>query len=132
MQDLHSNINAVRALSPAAITTNTTTVGETIDKKDYDSIEFVFASGTRTDGSYACKIFAGDASNMSDEAEVTAAAELLGTAPTIAASNAVQRMGYRGAKRYVRCKVVSSSVTTGVAGFSAVAVQGHPRVAPVA
>lgn len=132
MQDLHNNIKPSVALDVAAISSDTTTVGNTIDTADYGSLEFVFVAGTLTDGAYAIALFEGDASDMSDETEV-AAADLLGDAPSIAATDddTVARVGYRGNKRYVRPKVTSTGTTSG-GTLGAVAIQGHPRTAPVA
>jgi hypothetical protein len=133
MKDMHSSIKVSPCINPAAaLTGNATTTGATIDKADYDAIEFVVQSGAVTDGQWAIQVFAGDASNMSDEAQVTAASELLGSALTILATEdgVTERIGYRGPKRYVRIKAVQTGATTG--GFlSALAIQGEPRVAPV-
>lgn len=133
MQDLHNNIKPSVALDVAAISSDTTTVGNTIDTADYGSLEFVVVAGTLTDGSYAVQLFEGDESDMSDESQVTDTDDLLGSAITIALTedDTVERIGYRGNKRYVRLKVVSTSTTSG-GTLGAVAIQGHPRTAPVA
>lgn len=134
MRDLHSHIKPMVSTAPAAaITGNGTTTGATIDKKDYDSVEFVLMSGTITDGTFTLTIYEGDASNMSDEAAV-ADADLIGTeaAASFAATDdsVVKRIGYKGAKRYVRAKLVQAGATSG--GFiSVVALLGHPKVMPV-
>lgn len=132
-RDTHSNIKTVPVINPAAaITGNGVTTGATIDTADFDSLEFAFQSGVLTDGAFAIALWAGDASNMSDEVLVTAA-ELIGSAPAFAATddNVCKRVGYRGPKRYVRPKATQSGATSG--GFLACqAIQGHPRVAPVA
>ena len=133
MRDLHNNINAARGISPAAIlSSNGTTTGQTIDTVEYGSLEFLFAAGAITDGTFTVTVYEGDASNMSDEAAV-ADADLLGTEPTFtsADANAVKRVGYKGGKRYVRAKVVQTGATTG--GYlCCIAAQGHPHTAPVA
>lgn len=133
MPDLHNNINAARGISPAAIiSANGTTTSQTIDVVEYGSVEFLFLSGTITDGTFTVTLYEGDASDMSDEAAV-ADADLLGTEPVFAATddNTVKRVGYKGNKRYVRAKVVQAGATTG--GFLAcIVAQGHPKLAPVA
>lgn len=133
MRDLHNNINGARGISPAAILSgNGTTTGQTIDVTDYGSVEFLFAAGAITDGTFTVTLYEGDASNMSDEATV-ADADLLGSEPTFtsADANAVKRVGYKGSRRYVRAKVVQTGATTG--GFLAcIVAQGHPKTAPVA
>lgn len=138
MQDINSNIKASRAVSPAAaITGNGTTTSQTIDRVDFDSLDFLFAAGAVTDGTWTVTIYEGDASNMSDEAAV-AAANLIGLTAgantfTIGTgdANTVKKVGYKGTKRYVRAKAVQAGATSG--GFlAAVALQGHAKVKPVA
>lgn len=132
-KDLHNNITAERSISPAAApTANGTTTGQIIDGDGYDSVEHIAMTGVVTDGTFTGHLYAGDASNMSDEVEVTDAAELIGTVPVFAAAddNVVKRVGYRGNKRYTRLKFVQAGATSG--GFIAsVAVKGHPKIAPV-
>ena len=130
-KDLHNNIENRSALNNSNITSNTTTNGNTIDTLGYESIEFLIQSGTITDGSYAFQVFEGDASNMSDEVQV-AAGNILGTIPTLTGSddNVVKRFGVKmGSKRYMRLKVVSTSVTTG-GNMEAQALLGTPLQAP--
>jgi hypothetical protein len=133
MRDLHNNLLPSRGISPAAIiSANGTTTGQTLDVAEYGSLEFIFLSGVITDGTFTVTLYEGDASDMSDEAAV-ADVDLLGTEPVFAATddNTVKRVGYIGNKRYVRAKVVQTGATTG--GFiTCIAVQGHPKTAPVA
>lgn len=130
-KDLHNNIENRSALNNSNITSNTTTVGNTIDTLGYEAIEFLIQSGTITDGSYAFQVFEGDASNMSDEAQV-AAGNILGTIPTLISTddNVVKRFGVKmGSKRYMRLKVVSTGVTTG-GNMEAQALLGNALQAP--
>lgn len=136
MQDLHSSIKVSPAIVPTAILTDGTSTGSTIDTKDYGSLEFVVCAGTLTDGTFTFSLWESDDSGMSGETEVTSAASLLGSAivlagATAAHDNSAHRIGYRGNKRYVRMKCVRASTSTG--GYlAAIAIQSHPRVAPVA
>jgi hypothetical protein len=91
------------------------------------------AAVTTADGSnyFTLTIQAGDASDLSDGATVTAATGLLGSNIVIDATgdaNKVGLMGYAGGKRYAR--LVATETGTAVAAFSAVAVQQLPHVAP--
>lgn len=130
-KDLHNNLQGAIALATQAITTDTTTVGATIDTQGFEGVEFTATVGTVTDGDYEFQLFEGDESNMSDEAEVTAAGSLLGAAPnwTDSANDELQSFGYRNDKRYLRLKVVSTNTTTG--GTMGATVQlGDPLHAP--
>jgi hypothetical protein len=134
MQDLHSNMKVVPALTPrAAIATDTTTVGSEVDLQGYEACEFIIASGVLTDGSYTLLIKESDTSGSGYTA--VADADLLSTeaAESFAATDdgEVHKIGYVGHKRYVRLSVVSASTSSG--GFlAAVAVLGHARHNPPA
>ncbi|URN85866.1 hypothetical protein [Acetobacterium wieringae] len=135
MKDLYNNIKVMNALDTKAIASNTTTAGEIIDLKGFDSLAFIFQTGTITDGDYTLLIQEGDESDLSDAGAV-ADDDLLGTeaAASFTADtddNAVSKIGYRGNKRYVRISVISTNVTTG-GTVGAIAVLGHPSIAPVA
>lgn len=132
-RDLHNNVKCSRALSPAAaITGNGTTNGEIIDTVGFGSLEFAFASGTLTDGTFTIKLQEGDDVNLSDAADV-AAADLIGTAPTFLATedDVVKKLGYRGSKRYVRPVLTQSGATSGGL-ICSVAIQGHAQTKPAA
>lgn len=128
-RDLHHSIKASNALDTAAITSDTTTVGEIIDTQGFESTEFLIQSGVITDGSYAVLVEEGDDSGLSDAAAV-ADDDLLGTellAAFVAADdNKVAKIGYLGSKRFVRVSLVSTGTTTG-GTFGAIAVQSHAR-----
>lgn len=135
MRDIHNNIKTSQALAAQSITTNTTTVGSTIDRAGYAALEFSIQSATITDGTYTPALYEGDASNMSDETVVTDTDDLLGTVANATFistdDNVCKRIGYRGGKRYVRIKIVSTGTTTGGA-LAATAIQAFPTNAPTA
>ena len=132
-RDLHSNVQAAVALDAAAISTDTTTVGNIIDTAGFESIEFIGLSKTITDGTYTLKIEDGDDSGLSDAADVDSTL-ILGSLFAFAAADddAVLRTGCISKKRYIRASIVSASTTTGVDIMSVIAIQGHPKTGPVA
>ena len=132
-RDLHNNIDDRVALDPQAITSDTTTAGNIIDTVGYESLEYLIASKTITDGTYALKLEQGDDAALADAADVPAD-EVLGalTGFVAADDNAVKRVGSIGKKRYQRLSIVSAGTTSGVDIMSAVAVLGHPKHAAVA
>lgn len=135
MFDNISDIDPKVALDTQAITTNTTTVGNTIDRQGFGSVTFLPLQGTVTDGDYEYELYHGDAANMSDEAEVTTgSASVLGTIPNYTADsddNKTTKFGYRGVKRYLRLKVKSTNVSSG-GTMGALAILGHPHFGPIA
>ncbi len=133
-KDLHNNVKVVRAIDYTAVTNgNTTTNGEIIDTKGFDSVEFVFEMHSQTDGDYTVLIQDGDDSGLSDAAAV-ADAYLLGTESGASftadtSDNDVSKIGYIGGKRYVRANIVQSGGTSG-GNFSAVCILGDATDAP--
>ena len=132
-KDLHNNVDDRMALDLAAITTDTTTVGNIIDTVGFESIEFVALLGVITDGAYAFKIEDGDDSGLSDAADVDSSL-LLGALTGFIATDdqSTKRVGCIAKKRYVRLSIVSTGTTAGVAMAGATAVLGHAQHAPVA
>ncbi len=118
MRDLHNNVDVKVALNTAAITSNTTTNGAIIDMRGYSAVEFVIQSGALTDGTYTVLLESGNASDLSDKANVVDSA-MLGTealASFIATEdNTVKKVGMvaHGSYRYVRLSLVSASTTAG-------------------
>ena len=133
-KDLHNNTFPSLGLDFGSITTNTTTVGNIIDTRGYEALEYYIISGSISDGAYAILIEEGNESDLSD-ATTVADNELLGTLANAGFTDAddatVKRIGYIGAKRYVRISIVSTGVTSG-GTFSALAVQGTASDNPTA
>ena len=132
--DGHNNIDDRVALDPAAITTDTTTVGNIIDTAGYGSLEYLIYTKTLTDGDYAFLLEEGDDSGLSDAAAVPSA-EVLGALTGFVVDtddDAVLRVGSIGKKRYQRLSIVSTSTTTGVDILGAIVILGVPKHAPVA
>ncbi len=132
MRDNLHNLKVVPAVYPAAIVTgNGVTTSQIIDTAGYESVTFAIQIGA-TDGTLTPALYAGDASDMSDEGTANTT-ELIGTvaAATFAATddNKVKTLGYRGNKRYVRVKLTQASATSGTF-IACTALLGHPHEGP--
>jgi hypothetical protein len=137
MRDLHNNIHAVRAISPAAaVTDNTAIVSQIADRKGFDSLELVLITGndTDTDATFTVLIEESDASDMTGAVAVDDI-DLLGTEAlasyTFADDNEPRKIGYVGNKRYVRATITPAN-NTGNAFLAGLWLQGHPAVRPTA
>lgn len=135
LRDDLSIIHPLRAISPAAATTdNTAWVSEIIDTRGYGSLTFLLLTGSLADAdaTFAVTMDHGDASNLSDAASVPAA-QLVGTLAlagfTVADDNETRKIGYVGSKRYVRLTVTPSG-NSGNAFLAAIALLGRPDLAP--
>ncbi len=124
MQDLKNNVDAVKSIDPATYNSNQTGTG--IDLQGYESSMTVVHSGAVTDGTHTPKMQESD-----DDSAYTdvAAADMEGTFADIS-TNAVQRVGYKGGKRYLRVFVTSSGGTGAI--YNAMILRGHPHHAPAA
>jgi hypothetical protein len=128
--------NRVRAIQSLLIATRTngTVNGTTVDTAQFKnyarSASVLVFTGTITDGSHAVVLQESD--DNSAWANV-GAADLLGSAPTLAAANddALFEFGYAGGKRYLRVSVTTSGATTG-GSFGAVVLLGDSRKTPIA
>lgn len=133
MRDQMNNIHVLTAIEPvAARTNNTAIVSSIIDVRGYDSLTFAIAIGTNTDTdvTFAVTMEEADAANMSGSNAV-AAADLVGTY-ALAGYNfgddaETRKIGYIGAKRYVRLTITPSGNDSGNIFVAAVAILGNPQ-----
>jgi hypothetical protein len=140
IQDLHSNVKALRTISPVTVgTTGTGKTGKVLDTQGYGGVEFLIDYGTvtATNAVFTVTVLEGDVTGTMTS---VADADLLGTellAGLAAAStrtsdvskNVTKRVGYKGTKRYVQVKV--SSTVTAATPIAATALLFNPSVAPV-
>lgn len=131
--DLHSNVKGLIALDVQDITTNTTTDGNVIDTLGFESLEYMIQSGTITDGTYVLLLEEDDVVGFTSSS-VVPVDETLGvlTGFTDADDDTPLRVGSIGKKRFQRLAIVSAGTSSGGTNFTAHAVLGHPKSAPVA
>lgn len=117
-RDIRSDILQQLAFN-GSITTNTTTNGVAIDTADYDlGVMFGFCSPVYTDGTYTPVLEQSDNSDMSGASDIPDS-QLIGTEANAVISaltqpgESLKTIGLIGTKRYIRVKIVSTSVTTG-------------------
>jgi hypothetical protein len=128
MRDLHSNIGAVLALSPAVQAA--TIKGTAVDLKGFDSAELIVNTGAiASAGDFTAKAQESDTTTDGDFTDV-AAADLRGTLPASLTADGTFAVGYIGKRRYVRVVLTKNGGTSIAAG--AVVVKGNPRLSPVA
>jgi len=134
--DLHNTLKITPAIAPQVGTDNTPFVSAIIDTANYPGLEFAICTGTLSDAGCELTILV---EHDTDAAGGTMAAvgddELLGTeagqALTQADDGETRKIGYIGAKRYVRLTITPAN-NAGNIPIAAVAIQGGARVQPVA
>lgn len=136
MKDLMNNIDAKRVISPVSVADNTAQVGQIIDRRGFNSLTYLIATGSLADAdaTFTVLLEEGDAANMSDAAAV-ADADLIGTEAlasfVFSDDDKVRKLGYKGNKRYTRLTITpAANASAGL--ISAMAVLGHPQLAPTA
>lgn len=137
--DLHNNARGVLAINPVALGTTGSITGLVIDRQGFKAVEFylVYGSVTTTGTTAAVTVKEGDVTGTltsvadSDLVGTEANAALAATTPRTAGSTKeyVERIGYRGVKRYVQINLNHTGTTSvGIAG--AIAVLHTPNIAP--
>lgn len=134
MKDLMNQIHTKRVISPVSVADTTALVGEIIDKKGFESLTYVIATGSiaDADATFTVLLEESDDSGMSG-ATAVADADLLGTEALAGFQfdddNETRKLGYVGSKRYTRL-TITPVANASAALVSAVAVLGHPQIAP--
>ena len=124
MKDLKNNIDAVNSIDPDDYTATINGLG--IDLQGFEGSAVVFSVGTVTDGTHTPKVEeSDDNSNWNDVALV----DQEGTLSDLA-SGSNQRVGYKGAKRYLRAVLTVSGATIG-AQIAGLVLRGMPHREPV-
>lgn len=136
MKDLLNLIDVKRSISPVSVADNTAQVGQVIDRKGYDGLTYLIATGSiaDADATFTVLLEEGDAANLSD-ATAVADADLIGTEVLAAFQfdddNECRKLGYKGTKRYTRLTITPVN-NASAALLSAVAVLSSPMLAPTA
>lgn len=124
MRDIKNNVDLGKSVNPAVHNSDQTGTG--VDLSGYDAAMAIVYSGTLTDGAHTPKLQ--ESSNDTDYTDVDAT-DLEGSF-TVLSANAIQRVGYKGTKRYVRVYVTSTGGTGCV--YGAAIVRGEPAIVPLA
>lgn len=136
MKDLASNIDVKRVISPVSVADNTAQVGQIIDRRGFDSVTFMIATGSvaDADATFTVLLEESDDSGMSG-GNAVADADLIGTEALAGFQfdddNECRKLGYVGNKRYLRLTITPAN-NASAALLAAVAVLGHPSLAPTA
>lgn len=124
MKDINNNIDAVNSIDPDDYIVTVNGLG--IDLQGFESSAVVFSVGTVTDGIHSPKIQESDDNSIWNDVNIT---DQEGTLSDLV-SDANQRVGYKGAKRYLRAVLTVSGATTGAQAASLV-IRGISHLAPV-
>ena len=128
MKDLKNHIDVLASIKPAVYTASQNGTG--VDLRGFDRAVCVFESGTvdntDTDETYSPKVQESDDNSTYTD---VVAADLEGTL-ALMVDDQIQRVGYKGSKRYIRNVMTLSGTTPSFAGRASI-VRGIPHQAPV-
>jgi hypothetical protein len=133
-QDLFNNIKVARMISPISPAATGTINSSVVDTAGFNSCTVVIASGAQGAGvTGVTPVLQESATTTTGDFTDVADADLIGTeaAAALAAAagaNKQAKLGYVGAKRYVRLRLAVTGSATGV--YSAVAILGDPIKGP--
>jgi hypothetical protein len=129
LRDLKNMLSLSQSLAPKARTASEN--GAVVDTQGAKSVMAVIASGAYTDGTHTPKLQEGDVSDGSDAADV-AAGDLEGAFTAIAAggdANKMQKVGYKGSKRYVRLVMTCAGTTSGALSGGCIVIEPNAKPA---
>lgn len=128
MRDLSHNLGVVQALIPQVLAATDTSAA--IDLNGFNSAMVVINTGAIvSSGNFTAKLQESDTTTSGDFTDV-AAADLIGTLPSVLLASSVAKQSYIGNKRYLRLVTTKNSGTSIAAG--AVIIKGHAASKPVA
>lgn len=130
-EDLNSRVKIEMAITPVAATAIAD--GSVIDTLDFNSIVFAIFTGTLGTGTIDFDLEESDVITFGGEENSVAAADIIGTLPTILATedDSVFRVGYIGKKRFLRLQNIETAGWTSMI-HGAIAILSHAKIAPVA
>lgn len=130
--DINSITKVAMAITPVAATAIAD--GSDINTLGFESIEFIVFSGTLGTGTidFTLQEADDDGAGAADTFSDVAAGDILGTPPTILATedDSVFRFGYIGKKQWLRLQNVETADWTSMI-HGAVAILSNPKSAPV-
>lgn len=135
MRDLANNISNKRVISPVVVTNDTPLVGSVVDGLGFESVTYLIATGTLADVDATFAVLLEHSDQAATGFVAVPDSGLIGTEAAAGFAflddDATRKLGYIGDKRYTRMTITPTG-NTGNAPIAAVAVCGHPHLAPVA
>lgn len=129
IKDIRNNVDELHSLEPAVRPTGTYN-GAGVDLQGFHSAMMVVYFGAYTNGTHTPSF---EHSDDGTTFTAIAAADLDGSFTAVASgagANTVQRVGYKGSRRYVRAVMAVTSGATGAASCAMI-LRAHPGSAPI-
>lgn len=136
MRDLMNNVAPKRCIEPQSSSADTPIVGQVIDGQGFGSVTYLIALGSIGDANVTFSVLLEESDASGSGFGAVADADLLGLESQAGFQfdddNECRKLGYVGAKRYTRLTITPSgnSGTPSAAFLAAIALLGHPELAP--
>jgi hypothetical protein len=134
MRDLRSSIAVRPVIAPIVVSDNTAQVGTVIDRQGFSSLTYAIATGILADADATFTVLLEESDVSGSGFAAVADGDLIGTEAaasfTFANDGVTRTLGYRGSKRFTRL-TITPAANTGSAPIAAMAILGHPVIAPV-
>lgn len=135
MKDLMNLIDVKRVISPVSVADNTAQVGEVVDRKGFDGLTYLIATGSLGDAGAEFTVLLEESDASGSGYAAVADADLIGTEALASFiqsdDNKCYKLGYKGIKRYTRMTITPTNNAT-ASLIAAVAVLSAPSLAPTA
>ena len=135
MKDLMNVIDVKRAISPVSVSDNTAQVGEVVDRKGYDGVTYVIATGSLADADVTFTVLLEESDTSGSGYTAVSDDDLIGTEALASFQynddNECRKLGYKGTKRYTKLTITPAN-NASAALMSAVCILSGPQVAPTA
>ena len=135
MKDLMNLIDVKRVISPVSVADNTAQVGTVVDRKGYDGVTYLIATGSIADADATFTVLLEESDASGSGYTAVSDDDLIGTEVLAAFQfdddNECRKLGYKGAKRYTRLTITPVN-NASAALLAAVAVLSGPQIMPTA
>jgi hypothetical protein len=135
MKDLMNLIDVKRVISPVSVSDTTAQVGTVVDRKGYDGVTYLIATGSIADADATFTVLLEESDDSGSGFAAVADADLIGTEVLAGFQfdddNECRKLGYKGSKRYTRL-TITPVANASAALLAAVAVLSGPMLAPTA
>ena len=135
MKDLMNLIDVKRVISPVSVADNTAQEGTVVDRKGYDGVTYLIATGSIADADATFTVLLEESDASGSGYTAVSDDDLIGTEVLAAFQfdddNECRKLGYKGAKRYTRLTITPVN-NASAALLAAVAVLSGPQIMPTA
>lgn len=133
-KDLFNDVKQFTIATNVAINSNTSTDFNALSTENFLANLFLVTGNTITDGTYEIVLIEGDTitAGLIDNPVLVSAEDSMNKLPSIILSTddgKTARLGYRGTKKYIAIRIISTGVTAGGA-FNILGINGVPNYAP--